>query len=67
MMDRSGGVKFEGHVDIFDPRVPATRYSTMRRDRSEDVPSPLAVLGVTGKTVRDEERFDCLRSGREAN
>lgn len=66
-MDRSGGVRFEGHVDILDPRVPASRYSTMRRDRSEDVPSPLAVLRVTGKTVRDEERFDRLRTRREAN
>ena len=39
----------------------------MLRDRLEDIPSPLAVLRMAGETVRDEERFDSLWSGREAN
>jgi len=39
----------------------------MRRDRLKDVPSPLAVLRITGEPVRDEERFDRLWSGKEGN
>ena len=58
--DGTDGVTFEGHVDIPDPRVPATRYSAMFRDRLEGTPSPLAVLRMSGETVRNEERFDSL-------
>jgi len=64
---RSGIMMRERHIDIFDPRIPTTRYSTVSCDRFEDLPSPLAVLRMPGEAVRDEEGFDCLRASGEAN
>ena len=48
-------VRLERCIDILDPRVTATRYPTMGRNRLEDLPPCLAVLRMTGETVRDEE------------
>jgi hypothetical protein len=60
------GVRLERYVDVLDPRVSPGRHSTMGVDRLEYIPSPLAVLKMAGEAIRDEQRFDCLRSaGRE--
>ena len=54
---RSGGLALD---DVLDSRVAPPRRLTVRRDRLEDLPSPLAVLRMTGEAIRGEERLDRL-------